>query len=155
MARGERTSRALEASTTFVDTEVLVFAHQRRDDDRSALARALLEGLWSDAGGALSAQVLQEFYFVATARLDPPFAPGEAAALVTAYGQWRVVATDAVLIFEASELERDLEVSFRDALVVAAALRVGATTLVTGGLADGLEVPGLAVDNPFARLAGR
>ena len=57
---------------TFVDTNVLAYAHNRSETVKQPVARALLDALWRDRTGALSTQVLQELYVVATRKFDPP-----------------------------------------------------------------------------------
>jgi predicted nucleic acid-binding protein len=134
---------------TFVDTEVLVFAHQRRDDQRRHVAAGLLAHLWRQRTGAVSAQVLQEFYFVATERAEPRLSRSLARSLVAAYGAWPTIATDAVLIAGASELAGHHGVEFRDALVIEAARRVGAGRIVTSGMHGRRAVAGVRIENPF------
>ncbi len=52
----------------FVDTNVLVYAHNRRDERRHPVARDLLTRLTEDGTGAFSIQVPQEWVNVATRR---------------------------------------------------------------------------------------
>lgn len=56
---------AVEART-FVDADVLLHAHDGSETTKQPIARAVLEARWSDRSGAISTQVLQEFYVVAT-----------------------------------------------------------------------------------------
>jgi predicted nucleic acid-binding protein len=46
----------------FVDTNILVYAHDAAAGDKHDRARSLIEQLWDDRSGVLSTQVLQEFY---------------------------------------------------------------------------------------------
>ena len=59
---------------TFVDTNVLVYAHDADAGARHATAKALLAELWDSRDGSLSTQVLQEFYAVVTRKFEPPAA---------------------------------------------------------------------------------
>lgn len=135
----------------FIDTDVLVYAHDTASGDRHVKARDLLRQLWEEGTGALSTQVLQEFYAVATGRLKPPMAWAEARRIVADYSEWCVVDTDALLIVSASDLEERHTLSFRDALIVEAALRADAATLVSEDLRDGRVFVDLTVRNPFGR----
>jgi predicted nucleic acid-binding protein len=137
------------APLTFVDTNVLAFAHDRSEAAKQPVARALLEGLWRERAGALSTQVLQELYVVATRKLDPPMPRAAARELVVLYATWPVVQVDLPLIVAASELEERHTLSFWDALVVEAARRAGATRLVTEDLQSGRDIGGGTVENPF------
>jgi len=135
--------------TVFVDTNVLVYAHDARDKAKAAAAIALLTELWADGAGAVSTQVLQEFYSVATGKLRPPMSPAEARQVVADYAEWAVVETTAQLILSATVLHERHEVSFWDALIVEAALLAGADTLLTEDLQHGQQFGALTVRNPF------
>ena len=134
---------------TFVDTNVLVYAHDRSESRRQPIAEGLLEDLWANRTGRLSTQVLQEFYVIVTRKFDPPMSRGDAREHLGAYATWPVVGIDAVMIALASHLEEQHQISFWDALIVEAAIRAGATRLVTEDLQDGREIAGVRIENPF------
>jgi predicted nucleic acid-binding protein len=135
--------------TVFIDTNVLVYAHDAEDKEKAAAAIALLTELWTSGTGAVSTQVLQEFYSVATGKLRPPMSPAEARQVVADYAEWAVVETTPQLILSATVLHERHEVSFWDALIVEAALLAGADTLLTEDLHHGQQFGPLAVHNPF------
>lgn len=134
---------------TFVDTNVLAYAHDASDLRRQPVAAALLDDLWGSRTGVLSTQVLTEFYAVATRKFDPPLARREARALVDAYAAWPVVQVDPPLIVAASALEEQHSLSIWDALIIEAARRGGAERLVSEDLQHGRRVAGLVIHNPF------
>jgi predicted nucleic acid-binding protein len=134
---------------TFVDTNVLVYAHDRSEPARQSVAQAVLEQLWVDRTGVLSTQVLQELYVVATRKLDPPMRRAAARELVALYGEWPVVQVDVALVVSASELEERHTLSFWDALIVEAARCAGATRLLTEDLQQGRRIGGVSIENPF------
>lgn len=138
------------AGLTFVDTNVLVYAHDRSETTKQPLARALLEDLWGTRTGVLSTQVLQEFYAVATRKFDPPMSARAARQVVAVYAAWPVVQVDVPLILGASELAERHTLSFWDALIVEAARRVGASDLATEDLQAGRRLGGVRIVNPFA-----
>jgi predicted nucleic acid-binding protein len=140
----------VDTPLTFVDTNVLAYAHDGSETEKQPVAAALLEGLWRDRAGVLSTQVLQELYVVTTRKFDPPMSRGAARQLVVLYATWPVVQVDVPLIVAASELEERQTLSFWDALVVEAARRAGATRLVTEDLQAGRNIGGVAVEDPFA-----
>ena len=133
----------------FVDTNILVYAHDSAAGERGEIARRLLRTLWNEGTGALSTQVLQEFYAVATRKLKPPMTRGEARQIVADYSIWCVVDTDPLLIVSASRLEEEHSLGFWDSLIIEAALRSGAETLVSEDLQDGRAFGTLSVRNPF------
>jgi predicted nucleic acid-binding protein len=140
----------VDAPLTFVDTNVLAYAHDRSEPVKQPVARALLDGLWRDRAGALSSQVLQELYVVVTRKFHPPIPRSAARELVVLYASWPVMQVDVPMILAASELEERQTLSFWDALIVEAARRSGATRLLTEDLQHGRVVDGIRIDNPFA-----
>lgn len=137
---------------TFVDTNVLVYAHDAADPRRQPVAAALLDELWRTRTGVVSTQVLTEFYAVVTRKFDPPLTRRDARALVDAYAVWPVVQVDPPLIVAASALEEQHSLSFWDALIVEAARRAGADRLVSEDLQHRRRIAGLVIDNPFVAL---
>ena len=135
--------------TTFVDTNVLVYAHDSSDPRRHQIAAALVDDLWQSRDGVLSTQVLTEFYAVVTRKFDPPMPRREARGLVDIYAAWPVVQVDPPLIVAASALEEKHSLSFWDALIIEAAQRAGADRLVSEDLQTGRRIAGLVIDNPF------
>ena len=135
---------------TFVDTNVLLYAHDASETEKQPIARELLEELWADRSGVVSTQVLQEFYVVATRKFRPQMRRSEAREIVTLYATWSVVQVDVGLILDAAVLEERAQLSFWDALIVEAARRAGAVRLVSEDLQTGRRIAGIAVENPFA-----
>jgi predicted nucleic acid-binding protein len=133
----------------FVDTSVLVYAHDADAGDRHVTAKALLAELWDSRSGSLSTQVLQEFYAVVTRKFKPAMPRAKARAIVAAYGEWCAVATEPQLIVTASRLEEEHTLAFWDALIVQAAIQAGSERLVSEDLQDGRRFGALAVENPF------
>jgi len=134
---------------TFVDTNVLAYAHDASERRRQPAARAQLEALWASRSGVLSTQVLQEFYVVATRKFAPPMVRGQAREVVALYATWPVVQIDPTLILTASQLEERHRLSFWDALVVEAARVAGASRLLTEDLQHGRVIGGVRIENPF------
>lgn len=137
--------------TTFVDTNVLVYAHDLSETHRRPIAQGRLDDLWRSRSGTLSTQVLSEFYVVATRKFDPPMTRRAAREIIAAYSAWPVVAVDAALILAASTLEERHTLSFWDALIVEAAARAGATRLLSDDLQAGRRIRNLTIENPFGR----
>ena len=137
------------AGRTFVDTNVLLYAHDASETEKQPIARALLEALWADRSGVLSTQVLQEFYVVATRKFTPPMRRSEARELIALYATWSVVRVDVELILDATALEERAQLSFWDALIIEAARRGGARRVVSEDLQDGRRIAGLVIEDPF------
>lgn len=141
--------RTLSPHIAFVDTNILVYSHDTHDVTKYRVAAKLLAELWASGIGVLSTQVLQEFYSVATRKLQPALTPTQARQVVQDYSDWCRVDTDPLLIISASELSERHSINFWDALIVEAALRAGAVELVTEDLQNGRQFDHLTVRNPF------
>jgi predicted nucleic acid-binding protein len=54
----------------FLDTNILVYAHDTTAGEKHILARELVTRLWHEEGGCLSVQVLQELYVILTRKVE-------------------------------------------------------------------------------------
>jgi predicted nucleic acid-binding protein len=133
----------------FVDTNVLVYAHDRDAGDRHRLAADLVRRLWRDRAGVLSTQVLQEVYVNVRRKPKRPLSRNEALRLIEDYLRWQVVANTPQSVTEAIRLEARFTISFWDALIVHAAQVSGAEILYTEDLNAGQSYGSVRVVNPF------
>jgi predicted nucleic acid-binding protein len=133
----------------FVDTNILIYAYDRDAGDKHRLACDLVRRLWVEGNGVLSTQVLQEFYVNATAKISNPISLPEARAVISRYLVWHVEANTPESILRASEIQERYQLSFWDALIVAAAAQTGAAMLYTEDLNHGQSIEGVKVINPF------
>lgn len=134
---------------TFVDTNILVYAHDVDQDKKHRTARDILIELMSSRSGALSPQVLQEFYVTVTRKIAKPLAKREARNIVEDYSVW-CIDTTAAEVAAAFRIEDAAKISFWDALIVAAAAKAGAEVLLSEDLSSGQKVAGVRIQNPFA-----
>jgi predicted nucleic acid-binding protein len=131
----------------FVDTNVLVYAHDEDEPVKRRQALALLEEV--GARMTLSPQVLAEFYVTVTRKLPRPLDAQVAAAQVDALRAAATVTTDADLIIDAIQLSQAHQLSLWDAMILRSAERGGCDTLFSEDLQDGLTLAGVTVRNPF------
>jgi predicted nucleic acid-binding protein len=137
------------ADRIFVDTSVLVHAHDLDSGLKRAIAEQVLKQLWQDETGVLSTQVLQEFYSALTDGTSP--VPRRAAReLIHAYSVWPVTALDAADVHAASDFEERYRLPYRDALIIVAARKSGAALLLSDALRPNRPIAGLELQNPFA-----
>jgi predicted nucleic acid-binding protein len=134
---------------TFVDTNILIYAHDVDAKAKHEIAKAVLAELWSGRNGALSLQVLQEFYVNLTRKIPSPLSKGAARPVVESYTAWCVETTPAE-IATAFRLEDECRIGFWDALIVAAALKCGATRILSEDLNAGQMIAGVRIENPFS-----
>ena len=89
----------------FVDTNILVYAHDLSAKDRHTKASAIIESLWETETGVISTQVLQEFYVTVTRKIKNPLKPDKAREIIRNYLAWPVQINDPETTLRASEIE--------------------------------------------------
>jgi predicted nucleic acid-binding protein len=137
------------SEVAFVDSNILIYAHDRDAGDKRLRAARVLGELWESGNGRLSAQVLQEFHVNATQRLSTPLARAKAREVVQAYAVWMIELTNAETITRAIDLSDLARLSFWDALIVASAEQSGAVRLLSEDLGHGQLIGGVRVENPL------
>lgn len=133
----------------FVDTNILVYAHDLSAGDRHTKALAMIENLWETETGVTSTQVLQEFYVTVTRKGKKPLKPNEAREIIQNYLAWPVQVNDVETTIRASEISEKDCLSFWDALIIAAAHRMQAKKIITEDLNHGQTIEGILIVNPF------
>jgi hypothetical protein len=113
---------------TFVDSNVLIYAHDADAGSKQRIAADRLGDLWNSGTGLLSNQVLQEFHVNLTRKLTTPLA---------------------ATIVRASEIGEVWRISFWDAMILAAAEQCGAERLLTEDVNPGEKIAGIEIVNPF------
>lgn len=133
----------------FIDTNILLYAHDLRAGDKQAKAAQLLVQLWESHTGILSPQVLQEFLVNALRKLKSPLALPKARDIVRSYGLWVTRDTKVDHILRATELMELTGYSFWDSLILASAEAAGAEVLYSEDMQHGQQVAGMKILNPF------
>ncbi|MEO7994204.1 MAG: PIN domain-containing protein [bacterium] len=133
----------------FVDSNILIYAHDGDAGVKYTRAGQCLQTLWSEGTGCLSMQVLQEFFVNATQKLRVPLPRSRAREVIRRYGEWDPIRPDIEMMLRATDLAERRKLSFWDALIVVAALESGATTLYSEDFSSGHTIEGLKVVNPL------
>lgn len=133
----------------FVDTNILIYAHDASAGAKHDRARALLQALWQERAGGLSIQVLQEFYVNVTRKVARPITPEAAAEIIGELAAWPVHRPDVGDVLEAIRLQTSRQLSFWDAMILTSARRLGCETLWSEDLSHGQQYEGVTVINPF------
>ena len=132
----------------FVDTNILVYAHDRDAGEKHTRAKALLEGFWETRQiPSVSVQVLQELHVNLVKKGITLEQSGE---ICCRYLSWRVVDNTRHLFRQALADQQRWQVSYWDGLILAAARQSGATTLWSEDLNAGQDYGGIRVTNPLA-----
>jgi predicted nucleic acid-binding protein len=134
---------------SFVDTNILVYAHDLTSGAKNERARALMEKLWSTGGGVLSTQVLQELCVNLRRKAVKPLTIEETRSLIEDYSDWEIVVNTHDSVIGALSIEARYQISFWDALIVHAAEKSGAAILYSEDLSDGQTYGSIRVVNPL------
>ena len=135
------------ANLFFADTNVLIYALDRRDAAKQSLAHHWLSELWNQGAGRLSWQVLNEFYANASGKFRVP--SSEVRAAVETYAWWEPVPFSLGLIQGAWRWADAAGIPYWDSLIVSAAEIAGCAYLLSEDFQDGRKFGGLTVVNPF------
>ncbi len=138
----------------FVDSNVLIYAHDEGAGVKREAARAVVERLWEERSGRLSVQVLQEFFVNATVRsgrrkLEAPLDVQEAREVVEDFSRWGVHRPGAADVLAAIDIHRRVGISFWGAMIVQSASSQGCEVLFSEDLNDGQIYEGVRLENPF------
>jgi predicted nucleic acid-binding protein len=136
---------------TFVDTNVLIYAHDVDAKERNQKARTVLNELWDERSGVLSMQVLQELYVNVTRKIETPLSKDAARRIVNSYSMCCMQTTAAELDV-AFQIEDEAGIGFWDALIVASAVKSGSVRILSEDLNDQQIIAGTRIENPFADL---
>jgi predicted nucleic acid-binding protein len=134
----------------FVDTNILMYAHDASAGKKHERAKALVEELWRDRTGVVSTQVLQELSVNLRKKVRRPLDSKATRDIVADYLTWQVIVNGGEAILDALDIETRYQLSFWDALIVQAAQSSGAEVLYTEDLADGQRYGSVRVVNPLA-----
>lgn len=133
----------------FVDTNILMYAHDTAAGDKHARAKALVEDLWQHRSGVVSTQVLQELAVNLRRKAKKPLDAKATRDVVSDYLAWHVVVNAGDSILEALDIEGRYRISSWDALIVQAAQASGAAILYSEDLSDGQTYGTVRVINPL------
>jgi predicted nucleic acid-binding protein len=134
-------------SVEFVDTNILVYAHALAAGTRHEIAGDLIEDIWQRRAGALSTQVLAEFYSTVTGKLR--MTTERAEDVIRLLGAWTIHRPGHAEILSAIHLQRRHKLSWWDAMVVNSAIQTEASILWTEDLNHGQRFGDLVIQNPF------
>jgi predicted nucleic acid-binding protein len=133
----------------FVDSNILIYAHDLDAGARRQRAAGCLADLWDTRAGRLSTQVLQEFYVNVTQKLKVPLRKSLARELIQNYTPWVQSLITAGTVVRASEIGEIWRLSFWDSMILAAAEQSQAVQLLSEDLGHGQVIAGIRIVNPF------
>ncbi|MGE5508250.1 MAG: PIN domain-containing protein [Chitinophagales bacterium] len=134
----------------FIDTNLLVYAYDRSEPAKQAKAQQLCDYLARGGLGAVSAQVLSEFYVAVTRRIATPLSGAEAAERLRNHFQtWTVLEVTGPIVLEAARGVTEHQFPFWDAQIWATAKLNQIPLVLSEDFRDGAFVEGVRFLNPF------
>ena len=139
----------MKGARVFVDTNILVYAYDSSAGEKHKKAAEMVEEFWQSGNGAVSTQVLQEFYVTVTGKLGKPVDTKIAKSIIKDLLKWKTVIIQGETILEAVDIAVRHKYSFWDAMIVASAIECEAKTILTEDLSHGEKIRGIVINNPF------
>jgi predicted nucleic acid-binding protein len=140
------------AGRCLVDTNVLVHVYDRSDPAKQKRAFDVVDRLAMSGRGALSAQILSEFFVVVTRKIPDPLPVPHAIRSVENYLRaWPVLAITPNLIYEALRGTEQNKMPYWDALIWATAKLNQISIILSEDFSDGRVLEGVQFVNPFAQ----
>jgi len=133
----------------FIDTNIIIYAYDVTAGKKHETARIIITDLWDSGLGVLSTQVLQEFFVNVVQKIPKPVDKQQAKEIVRDFLKWHVVVNTGDSIIDAIDICLRFEYSFWDSMIIEAAIKGGATVLISEDLQDGQVISGVTIKNPF------
>lgn len=133
----------------FIDTNILVYAHDVSAGDKHARAKNLIQELWKSRAGCLSIQVMQEFYVSVTQKVSTPMARSTAMEVLRNLSHWHVHEPGIEDVIAAIDLQGRFQVSFWDAMIIQSALLLDCSLIWSEDLNPGQVYDKVTLVNPF------
>jgi predicted nucleic acid-binding protein len=134
-----------------VDTNVLVYAHDRGEPDKQRQAIQVLDALQATGDGRLTTQVIGEFFRAATKPPAPILTLKQAQQQVNNFiATWPVLETTPMVVQEAVRGVLAHKFSYYNAQVWAAARLNQLAAVLSEDFTDGRTVEGVRFVDPFA-----
>lgn len=131
----------------FLDTNILVYTLDKADTVKRDQARLIMKRAIQEHHPVISTQVIKEFYVVATTKLKAdPFAVKN---IIRSFRNMEIVNNDLDLVEQAIDIGIASQLSFGDALIVAAAEKAKCEFILSEDMGAGQSFRGVRLINPF------
>ncbi len=134
-------------SRIFIDTNILVYSIDQKNEDKKQKARRILKKIIDSHQPVISTQVIKEFYVVSTSKLHAD--PIAVKNIIHNFHNMEIVNNDLELIEQAIDISIISQLSFWDALIIAAAEKANCEFVFSEDLNNGQSYRGVMVSNPL------
>ena len=138
-------------SKIFIDTNILVYSLDLKNQEKKDLARKIIKKIVETQQPVISTQVIQEFYVVASSKLKADSIAVKN--IIHNFHNMEIVNNDLELIEEAIDISILSQLSFWDSLIIAAAEKANCEYVFSEDLNSGQSYRGIKVLNPFLQNA--
>jgi len=136
--------------SVLIDTNLLVYMYDLSESEKRRRSIKVLQSVYEAESGALSTQMLSEFYNAVTRKLEPPLtAPQAEDQLHRLARVWPVFPVTSQVAFEAARGVRQYQFSFWDAQVWAVARLNHIPLVLSEDFKPGAVIEGVRFANPL------
>lgn len=136
-----------------VDSNILIYAHDKLDIEKHNKSVKILEKCWNkELKLAVSTQNLSEFYVVVTKKFKLPIEKNIANNIIRKiieYENWKKIIIKETSIIKAMEFSEKYNMGYWDALIAATMIENNITTIYTENVKDFEKIKELKVINPL------
>ena len=137
--------------SVLIDTNLLVYMYDLSEPEKRRRSIKVLQSVYQAESGALSAQMLSEFYNAVTRKLEPPLTTPQAEDQLHRLARvWPVFPVTSQVVFEAARGVRQYQFSFWDAQVWAVARSNHISLVLSEDFNPGAVIEGVRFVNPLA-----
>lgn len=140
----------MNGGSFLVDTNLLVYAHDRSEYKKQMRAREVLAWLGALGAGMLNTQVLAEFFWAVTRKLKEPISEREAYKQLEGLARsWSVLGVTPAIVLESARGCLPHRFSFWDAQIWATAKLNQIPQVLIEDFSHGRRIEGVKFVNPF------
>ena len=135
---------------SFLDSNIFIYAYDDRDPHKQSIAIELIRSVGFSGEGAISYQVMQEFFNLTLVKSSQKMSPADAQKVLAIYFRpFFTISPSLILLSEAIRIQERYRLSWYDSLIVAAAQQANCDTLYSEDLQHAQQFGAVTVRNPF------
>ena len=136
-------------SKSFIDTNILIYSNDKAYPEKQNKSKEIIRELFKNGNGVISTQILHEYFVISTQKLK--LSVRDVRNQIDNLLDFEVIDIDVPLIKEAIDCSILDQISYWDALVVAAAQKGLCATILTEDLNHGQIIKGVKIENIFKK----
>jgi predicted nucleic acid-binding protein len=134
----------------FLDTNIFIYAHDRNEPRKQAIAHDLIRASIDESVGVISYQVVHEYFNVVLTKVPHKLPHSDAKLYMeTVFRRMFFVPSSLGLVAEGIRVQERFKLSWYDSLIVAAAEHAGCSALYSEDLQHGQQFGMVTVKDPF------